>query len=163
MRRNTVLAVLVALFAILFFAVVPSVSASAAIGSTPSPIPPACCTSDSTLPQQHQPAYPLPLTTKDPSNDVAPPAGTVPLVNNACDPSDSCITIDSRSVIITIDEYQSLNNEIRDTHFWGFLTAIGLIAASVAVLVLLLINRRMELRLNPDLASNQVSPGSKLN
>ncbi len=172
MRRNTVLAVLVALFAILFFAVVPSVSASATIGSTPSPIPPACCTSDSTLPQQHQPAYPLPLTSKDPSKDVVPPAGTVPLVNNACDPCDPCPYIndpadlpitDSQTVTITIDEYNSLINEISDMQFRGFLTVIGLIVASVIVLVLLLIDRSMERRQNRELASKQVTPGYKLN
>ena len=160
MRRNTVLAVLVALFAILFFAVVPSVSASAATGSTPG-------TDTCNYPTCKMPPAPAlppasPLTSKDPSKDVAPPAGTVPLVNNACEPSDSCITIDSRSVIITIDEYQSLNNEIRETHFRGFLTAIGLIAALVIVLVLLF-DRSMERRQNRELASKQVTPGYKLN
>ena len=173
MRRNTVLAVLVALFAILFFAVVPSVSASAAIGSTPSPTTPACSPSDCTLPPASL------LTSKDhPSKDVVPPAGTdplsvdVPLNGDTCNPTAPCTqsgdfadlpTTDSQTVTITIDEYNSLINEIRDMQFMGFLTAIGVFAASVIVLVLLLIGRSIERRHDREIESKPVTPGYKLN
>ncbi|MDB5160031.1 MAG: hypothetical protein JWO99_294 [Candidatus Saccharibacteria bacterium] len=151
MRRNIIKALLIAMFAIVFFAVVPSVSASAATGgAAPVGCSPATCTAS--------PGPVRTLTPKDPSQDVAPPQGTVPLNLNGCEVSNPCTNVPDPEAVappgsddvvqVSVHQLKIWDNQLRDAQVRAFVSLICAISAGGIAIILLImvvsvrINRR---------------------
>ena len=138
--RRTIKAVLVALAIAVPAVLVPAVSASAASNPDPSCGQSTCAPSTSTL----QP--------KDPSQDVAPPNGTIPLTAQSCDPGSPCTQINDPGTqqppasTVTINQYDEVQyqldqtrTQLDDAQYRAFILLITDVLLLIAVIVLLII------------------------